>query len=267
MRVLSLSSIILFTLVSLPRAQAAGGNGVKAKAAKKACAAGDFRKGVELLADLYVDTNQPTHIYNQARCYEQNHQWESAIDRFREYLRKAERLTTRDRADAEKHIADCEAFFEKEQPKVALAPLAPPPPAALPPPPPPPLAAPPPPVKTTTAVEPVPQAGSPGAGLRATGIVLAVVGVATLATGGILNYKANSLADDFNRTGNPASRSSQSSYKTGSFVCYGAGAGSLLVGSILYLVGRRSHDATPAPVALMPILAPEQLALTIQGTF
>ncbi len=265
MRIFSLSSILFFTLACLPQAQAAGGAGARAKAAKKACAAGDLHTGVELLAGLYVDTNQPTYLYNQGRCYEQNHQWANAIDRFREYLRNAERLTAGDKADAEKHIADCEAFLEKEQPKTAPAPLPPPPPAPPPPPPPPPGL--PPPVSTTTAAEPAPRASSQGAGLRATGIVIAAIGVATLATGGILNLKANNLANDFNKTHDPSTRSSQSSYKTASFICYGAGAGSLLLGGILYLVGRPSHDAKPAPVALVPILAPEQLALTIQGTF
>jgi hypothetical protein len=43
----------------------------QAKAAKKACAAGDFRKGMDILAELYVDTNHTTFIYNQGRCYEQ----------------------------------------------------------------------------------------------------------------------------------------------------------------------------------------------------
>ena len=39
------------------------------KAAKKACITGDYRKGVEILADLYVESNDPTYVYNQGRCF------------------------------------------------------------------------------------------------------------------------------------------------------------------------------------------------------
>ena len=35
------------------------------KAAKKACAVGDFQKGVDILADLFVETDDPGWIYNQ----------------------------------------------------------------------------------------------------------------------------------------------------------------------------------------------------------
>jgi hypothetical protein len=71
------------------------------KAAKKACAAGDYKEGVEILAGLYVDTDDPTYVYNQGRCYQQNHQWRSAVDRFREYLRKRPKARAAEKADVE----------------------------------------------------------------------------------------------------------------------------------------------------------------------
>jgi len=70
------------------------------KAAKKACATGDFAKGVDLLADLYVESNEISWVYNQGRCYQQNNRWEQAISRFREYLRKAKDISDSDRAEA-----------------------------------------------------------------------------------------------------------------------------------------------------------------------
>jgi hypothetical protein len=51
------------------------------------------------------------YIYNQARCFEQNHRYDDAISRFREYLKKAPNLSEADRADAENHIADCQGFL------------------------------------------------------------------------------------------------------------------------------------------------------------
>lgn len=234
------------------------------KAAKKACAAGDFRKGVEILADLYVSTDDETFIYNQGRCYEQNHQWVSAIDRFREYLLKSPATSLSERAQAEKHIADCEALLEKEEAKQAAVshpiplsePVAVPVPTVQPPPPDN--------VVIERPVVPVPEK-SRGAGLRITGVVLAAVGVATAATGLVLNLKANSLADDFNKNQNPSTRSSQSTYKTGSVVCYAAGAGVLVTGIVVYLIGLRASDQQTR-VSLLSVTATE-LSLGLRRTF
>src|SRR5664279_3083382 len=95
----------------------------KEKAAKKACATGDFAKGVDILADLYVDTNDFLWVYNQGRCYQQNNRWEQAISRFREYLRRAKDISESDRADTERQIADCEESMGKTS-AVAPPPVA-----------------------------------------------------------------------------------------------------------------------------------------------
>jgi hypothetical protein len=58
------------------------------KVAKKACLVGDVSKGTEILADLYVRTDDPVYIYNQGRCFEQNGKNDQAVLRFKEYLRK-----------------------------------------------------------------------------------------------------------------------------------------------------------------------------------
>jgi hypothetical protein len=71
----------------------------KERVAKKACLVGDVEKGVSILADLYVDTNDPAYIWNQGRCFEQNGKHDQAVLRFKEYLRKAKNLPQRE-ADA-----------------------------------------------------------------------------------------------------------------------------------------------------------------------
>jgi outer membrane lipoprotein-sorting protein len=76
-------------LLSSSQASAASKQ-VQERMAKKACLAGDPAKGVEVLAELYVDTNDITYIFNQGRCFEQNRRYEDAIGRFREYLTKGE---------------------------------------------------------------------------------------------------------------------------------------------------------------------------------
>jgi hypothetical protein len=83
----------------------------------------------------------------------------------------------------------------------------------------------------------------------------------------VLNLKANSLADDFNRTENPATRSSQSTYKTGSMVCYGAGAGMLVAGAVLYLVGRSAAGDGSTQISLLPVLTPTEFSLNARRAF
>jgi hypothetical protein len=71
------SASVLVLLVCAGRAQAAGRE-TKERAAHKACLSGEVSKGVQLLSDLYLDTRNPTYIYNQGRCFETNNQYEDA---------------------------------------------------------------------------------------------------------------------------------------------------------------------------------------------
>jgi tetratricopeptide (TPR) repeat protein len=86
----------------------------KERAAKIACLAGDYAKGVALLSEIYVSTNDPVFVYDQGRCFEQNHRYEDAISRFREYLRVGRQISRTERADAQKDIADCEKLLGKQ---------------------------------------------------------------------------------------------------------------------------------------------------------
>jgi tetratricopeptide (TPR) repeat protein len=86
----------------------------KERAAKTACLAGDYVKGVAILSELYVSTNAPVYIYNQGRCFEQNHRYEDAVSRFREYLQVGRQISRADKADAQKHISDCQELLAKQ---------------------------------------------------------------------------------------------------------------------------------------------------------
>jgi hypothetical protein len=123
MRAFVLLTLSVLLLTSSAHAQAK--RVAQERAAKKACLVGDTSKGVDILADLFIDTNDATYIYNQGRCYEQNHMYENAVARFREYLVKAGRATPEEKADAEKHIATCQAYLaEAEAAKAAATPSA-----------------------------------------------------------------------------------------------------------------------------------------------
>jgi hypothetical protein len=259
MRHLILIAVIVSAIFS-SRSSMADSARAKEKVAKKACAAGDFRKGVEILAGLYVNTDDTVYVFNQGRCYEQNHQWASAIDRFREYLRKSPNASASEKAEAEKHIADCEAFREKEEPMQVPAPVPPAPVPA-------PVATPAPAPVNVVVAQPTAPKSRDGAGLRLSGVVVGAAGAATALIGLALNLKANSLANDYNRTKDPATKSSNSSYKTGSMICYGSGAGLLATGVVLYLVGRSGGGEGASQVSFLPSLTPTGFSLTARRGF
>jgi tetratricopeptide (TPR) repeat protein len=232
----------------------------KEKAAKKACAMGDFQKGADILTDLFIETNDTTYVYNQGRCYQQNNRWEQAISRFREFLRKAKDLSESDRIDTERQIADCEASLAK----IAPPPVAPPPPVPVThveTPQPSPASEPAIPDVSTTPAPP-PSDSSRGKGLRVTGIVLAAVGVAAIGTGVGLALNANGLSTkDYSQS----REDERASLKTWGFVSYGVGAAAIATGAILYLVGRPSEESSS--VALLPALAPDGASMLFKGSF
>lgn len=86
----------------------------KERAARTACLAGDYTKGAALLSELFVATKDAGFIYNQGRCFEQNHRYEDAIARFQEYLRVGKKIRKADKVDTRKHIADCQDLLAKQ---------------------------------------------------------------------------------------------------------------------------------------------------------
>jgi len=143
------------------------------KVARKACITGDFRKGVDILADLFIETPDYTYVFNQGRCFQQNHRWEEALDRFDEYLRKATGIPSDEVAEVQKYVADCRSHLVPTQPAPAVAPPTAPPP---------PLPAGPQPgvtrgtaaasISATATPLPVSHGAQPGAGPRVAGIVV-----------------------------------------------------------------------------------------------
>jgi tetratricopeptide (TPR) repeat protein len=239
----------------------------KAKAAKKACIAGDYAKGVELLSDLYVETNDPNYVFNQGRCFEQSGRYQDAINRFLEYVRRLKDAGKSADPKVERHIADCQAMLDKESRPVpaatpaetAVAPVPAPAPVVAPAP----VA-----VARDQSTQAGPAVSAPGSGLRVVGLAVAGLGVAGLATGLILNLKANQLTDDLQRSDLSYSRSqdaTRSSYKTWGWVSYGVGAACVVGGAVLYFVGR--SQAAGSQVALVPVAGPGQVGVAAQGGF
>jgi hypothetical protein len=240
----------------------------KERAAKTACLAGDAAKGVALLAELYVSSNDPIYLFNQGRCFEQNGKYAEAIVRFREYQRKNKQAGNVTDEEADRHIAECQAFLDRDKapaPQPVAPPSAPVPQPASP--------NNPPPLPPTVAKQPQTEIlqPAPGSGLRAAGIAGMAVGVAGVAIGVVLNLRANSLADEVESSPTSYDRSkvsTRSSYETLAWVSYGLGATCLVGGAVLYYLGQRQSTARSASsVALRPAVGPGQLGAVLEGAF
>jgi hypothetical protein len=272
-------SLVFVMFFSVSAAQAAGGRAkgsgtaAKEKAAKKACAKADVDTGIDILADLYVESGEITFVFNQGRCYEQNHRWEEAIDRFREYLRKAPDASEKDKADANAHIADCEAFLAKQgggsaspaqgsasrasavatQPVIA-APFASP-------------------TQVQAPVAVIPSQteahGSDGRTLRIVGAVTTVVGLCAVGTGVVLALKEQSLTNEINTKFSQSKESTRASYETWGYVSYGVGAAAIMGGAVLYYLGWRSGQSESAStgISLLPTLTPDAMTFVLHGSF
>lgn len=230
----------LILLVASPaRAQQADSREVEAK---KACLGGHPDRGIELLADLYAETSDPTYIYNQGRCFEQNGRSAEAVTRFREYLRKAPTIGADERAQVQARIDVLEAEAHPAPP-VAATPAAPSPVQ---------------PVAPAPALVAAPDSAARETRahqLRIAAITAAAVGVAAVAVGAVEGLRARSLSqevtDDANRgVYNQSKFDSGERAQTISVVGFSVGGAALVTAAILYGLSR-SHDEPPPVTALI----------------
>jgi hypothetical protein len=189
--------VTLFPLLLASAPASVENRQAKERTARKACLNGDYVKGVSILSDLFVDTKDPTYIFNQGRCFEQNRRYEDAVARFEEYLRT--NLDPQNRASGEKHLSDCQSKLTQERESTAVqpAPVAAPPPVYVPVPvlEPAPKAEP----ASVAVVQPTPplEPGQRRWGLITAGIVTASLGVGGLVTGLVCGLKANNMVSDW----------------------------------------------------------------------
>jgi tetratricopeptide (TPR) repeat protein len=231
------------------------------KAAKKACAVGDFQKGVNILADLFVESNDPTYVYNQGRCYQQNNHWEQAISRFREYLRKAKDLSDGDTAEVERQIGDCETSLSK-----ATQMASPPAPATGSPPTQAEQVSEPSPPRVSTQPTPLPSDSDQEKGLRTAGIICAAVGLAMVGTGVGLALKTQSISSDEQKNGaTPAKENHRKSLENWGWASYGVGAAAIITGATLCVLSWPSNRSTK--VAIMPVRASDGVTVILKGNF
>jgi hypothetical protein len=110
-----------------------------------------------------------------------------------------------------------------------------------------------------------------GSGLRTLGIVTGAVGVAAVGAGITFGLLTKSTQDQVesdarNRVYDPDKVSRGHLYETLQWVGYGVGAGAIITGTILILVGHPPAQ-TSGTVALIPTVGPDQGGFVVQGGF
>jgi hypothetical protein len=213
--------------------------------AKTACSAGDFQKGVQLLAELYTATNDPIWVFNQGRCYHQNSQLPQAMTRFKEFLRKSKGGPDEDVQDAQNYIKEIETELQKERSVPVTTPIAA---GAT--------------TTVSTQVNVTPPEPKPGRGLHYAGLGIGIFGVAALATGAVFSLLVQQTQKDVeNQTGSGVVYSSSisgrmsdgASYETLQWISYGVGAAAAIAGGLLYWAGTSSDAPRPSSASVSPL--------------
>jgi hypothetical protein len=219
--------------------------------AKKACLANRPDRGIELLAELYAETNDATYIYNQGRCYQQNGRSADAVIRFREYLRKATGIAAGEKAEVERSIAELEDQQRKAQAAAAAQSAA---------------------VITAPAPARDDHDAQRERRLRIGGIVSAAIGAAAIAGGAYMGYRAKQLSDEVSADARKG-MFSQSKYDDGEraetlqWVAYGVGVVAIVSGAALYVFGIDRGGDTGATVTAMPVVGPGGGGASLRITF
>jgi tetratricopeptide (TPR) repeat protein len=125
-RTASLLMIFSFLLALSVSGRAAAQKGDADLTARKHFAAGDYQQALDAYVDLYAQTLHPTYLRNIGRCYQNMGVPDKAISAFREYLRKAESLEPKQRAEVEGFIHEMEDLkHQREAPRASPAPSTP----------------------------------------------------------------------------------------------------------------------------------------------
>lgn len=127
------------TTVAMPEARAAKKTSSKVRTdprelqAREAFAASRYSEALDLYAKLFAEKLHPTYLRNIGRCHQNMGNPEEAILSFRDYLRKAPKLSASERQEVEGFIREMEELQEqqrqeKERQQAAQATVVTPPP-------------------------------------------------------------------------------------------------------------------------------------------
>jgi len=234
------------------------------RAALGACASGDFKKGVAILADVYAETRNPAFVFNQARCFQQNGQLDPARQRFAEYLRVGKNEPAEDLKRAQGYIKEIDETLARRAPPPAVVP--PPAPA---------------PIIVTAPAPAAPDQGRTST-LRGAGVGLTILGLAALGTGVFLSLKVRSTTHDVeNQFANmnivtdstvlQRQLTNGGRYETWQWVSYGVGVAALAGAATTFLIGgfpfTSARPAAEKSVALLPVVMPGDVGGAVRLRF
>lgn len=211
--------------------------------AKTACAAGRVDEGVELLAALFAETGDVNYVYNQGRCYQQNGVTDKAINRFKEYLRRATSLAAADRQEVELFITELEKTERRQAAEAAEASAA----------------------REHTAGD--------SSRLRKIGLGLSAVGALAVATGVVLSFKVRNWEHEVEQRVDQREMVDNQELsgwmrdggrlETFQWVAYGVGAAALAGGATCFLVGHRAQREQVA-LTVVPASRGQGMSATLQ---
>jgi tetratricopeptide (TPR) repeat protein len=251
--------------------------------ARRACAAGQVEKGIDLLAELLVELGHPNYVYNQARCYQQNGRAEEAINRFREYLRSAPNISTSERQRVEGFVTELEAELARRRAQAnttqpADAQAQTPPPRTEPS-----TRVPPPPEQERPAgkvTETTAAAGERAQTLRRSAFILGGVGLLGLGVGAFSSFKVHSIAEEqkdllaaaHDKGGTvefsvyQENEDAGKRYEKLQWLGYGVGAAALVGAGICLLLASGDETSSPSAV-LVPELGPGRAGGVLRVSF
>jgi tetratricopeptide (TPR) repeat protein len=227
-------------VVCLASGSASAQNDPREAEARRECLAGRYQRGIDLLAALFTETRDPNHLFNQARCYQQNNRPDEAISRFREYLRKAPNLPAAESAEVQGHIRDCEKLKAEQQAAAHPA--------------------------SATDVELRERLARDeerrARNLRIAGISIAAAGAVALGFGGYMGYRTKDLESDFQEKQKLQMGAffDRKAYNSGQraelfqWIGYAVGAVAIGTGGIFYYLGYRERES--GQVALVTAVGP-----------
>jgi hypothetical protein len=248
-----MTAVVLSVAVWLSAGRAVAQGDPRELEARRECLAGRYQRGIDLLAALFTETRDPNHIFNQARCYQQNNRPDEAISRFREYLRKAPKLPAAEAAEVQGHIRDCEKLKAEQQAAAQPA--------------------------STTDLELRARLARDeerrARNLRIAGISIAAAGAAALAFGGYMSYRTGTLETEFQdkQRLQMGAFFDRKAYNSGQraelfqWIGYAVGAVAVGTGGIFYYLGYRERERAPGAVALVPVLGSERAEAHLRWHF
>src|SRR4029453_3994549 len=91
----------------------------KELAARKAFAAGEWDKALDLFSDLYAETLHPVYLRNIGRCHQKKREPQKAIDVFQDYLAKNKSVTPDEEREIRGYIQEMEQLRDELSQKAA----------------------------------------------------------------------------------------------------------------------------------------------------